>query len=58
MEKYGLSVAELEAQHVELLPDRIEMKRGKRNKVRCNNASVNFLAIPVISGNQVCLLQA
>ncbi len=30
MEKYGLSVAELEAQHVELLPDRIEMRRRRR----------------------------
>ncbi len=30
VEKYGLSVAELEAQHVELLPDRIEMRRRRR----------------------------
>jgi hypothetical protein len=32
VEKYGLSVAELEAQHVELLPDRIEMRRRHRRR--------------------------
>ena len=32
MEKYGLSVAELEAQHVELLPDRIEMRHRRRRR--------------------------
>ncbi len=32
VEKYGLSVAELEAQHVELLPDRIEMRRRRRRR--------------------------
>ncbi len=33
MEKYGLSVAELEAQHVELLPDRIEMRHRRRRRL-------------------------
>jgi hypothetical protein len=32
VEKYGLSVAELEAQHVELLPDRIEMRHRRRRR--------------------------
>ncbi len=32
MEKYGLSVTELEAQHVELLPDRIEMRMRHRRR--------------------------
>ena len=62
MEKYeirGLDLEELEAQHVELLPERVEMKRNRRgNRVRCNNAAVNELAIPIIAGNQVCLYQS
>jgi hypothetical protein len=33
VEKYGLSVAELEAQHVELLPDRIEMRHRRRRRL-------------------------
>ena len=40
MEKYGLSVAELEAQHVELLPDRIEMRRRRRRVLRQDCDSV------------------
>ena len=32
VEKYGLSLAELEAQHVELLPDRIEMRHRRRRR--------------------------
>jgi hypothetical protein len=41
MEKYGLSLEELEAQNVELLPDRIEMKhrRGKRQRVVCQSVA-------------------
>ncbi len=66
MEKYeirGLELEELEAQRVELLPERVEMRRRNRNRgggnsLRCNNASVNFLAIPIVSGNQVCLFQS
>ena len=33
VEKYGLSVVELEAQHVELLPDRIEMRHRRRRRL-------------------------
>ncbi len=62
VEKYGLSVAELEAQHVELLPDRIEMKRrGRRQRLRqdCDAALViagtGVVAAPVLSGNATCV---
>ncbi len=62
MEKYGLSVAELEAQHVELLPDRIEMRRrGRRQRLRqdCDAALViagtGVVAAPVLSGNATCV---
>jgi hypothetical protein len=69
MEKYEMALEELEAQRVELLPDRIEMKRnGRGNRLRCNNANVNFdpgLLLgnnndfdSLASGNQVCLLQS
>jgi hypothetical protein len=63
VEKYGLSVKELEAQsRVELLPDRIEMGR-RRNRVRvtCANqqqaialfwaANYGFNVCPVQVGN-------
>ncbi len=65
MEKYeirGLDLEELEAQRVELLPERVEMRRRNRRErgyqLRCNNAAVNFLAIPVASGIQVCFYQS
>ena len=35
----GLSVAELEAQKVELLPDRLEMRRGFRNRAVSGNVT-------------------
>jgi hypothetical protein len=59
VEKYGLSVEELEAQRVELLPDRIEMGR-RRNRVRvtCVNqqqAIAGFLAVNF--GANVCPVQ-
>jgi ribosomal protein L29 len=64
MEKYeirGLDLEELEAQRVELLPERVEMRRrnrrGRGNQLRCNNAAVNLLAIPIGSGIQVCFFQ-
>jgi hypothetical protein len=33
VEKYGLSFEELEAQHTELLPDRIEMRHRRRRRI-------------------------
>ena len=54
MEKYGLSVAELEAQHVELLPDRIEMRRRRRNRLvqDCDSVMIQqgIVNIPIANG--------
>ena len=61
MEKYGLSVKELEAHsRVELLPDRIEMGR-RRNRVRvtCANQQQAFaLGLAVNFGANICPVQA
>ena len=63
MEKYGLSVRELEAQsRVELLPDRIEMARGRRrNRVRvtCANQqqAIGLLGGAANVGINVCPVQ-
>ncbi len=58
MEKYGLSVRELEAQSVELLPERVEMKRGGgRRRLRWSSADVKCRAISIARGNQRCTLQ-
>ncbi len=62
MEKYGLSVRELEAQgRAELLPDRIEMGR-RRNRVRVTCANQQQ-AIAIVGdafngGLNVCPVQA
>ena len=66
----GLSLEELEAQHVELLPERIEMRRfnrRRRNRHRngggflqdCDVAFVNtgVLPINVGGGNAICIVQ-
>ncbi len=60
----GLALEELEAQHVELLPDRVEMHRGHRHtrrirRVRSGNIVCDQQAIAVIGGvatnlGQVC----
>ena len=42
MEKYGLSLEELEGQSVELLPDRIEMRRGRGRARARLGADVSF----------------
>ena len=47
METYGLSIEEIQGKHVELLPDRIEMKhrRGRRHvRLVCQSAAP-FLGI-------------
>jgi hypothetical protein len=59
VEKYGLSVKELEAQRVELLPDRIEMGR-RRNRVRvtCANQQQAFAFFAAANiGLNVCPVQ-
>ena len=67
MEKYGLSLSELEGQSVELLPDRIEMRRRRRNRGRrggggfdCDNAQVNVGVVPITLANNnaaICFSQ-
>ena len=61
MEKYGLSVEELEAQgRAELLPDRIEMGR-RRNRVRvtCANQQQAIAGLAAANvGINVCPVQA
>jgi hypothetical protein len=61
MEKYGLSLKELEGQNVELLPDRIEMRRRKKGgRYDCDNAQVNAGVIPITllnNGAAVCFRQ-
>ena len=68
MEKYGLSLEELEVQTVELLPDRIEMRRRRRNRRNrgggfvqdCDAAqiAVGVLNVPIANNNAaVCLVQ-
>jgi hypothetical protein len=61
MEKYGLSLKELEGQNVELLPDRIEMRRRKkRGRYDCDAAQVNtgVLNIPIANNTAaVCFHQ-
>ena len=60
MEKYGLSVEELEAQgRAELLPDRIEMGR-RRNRVRVTCANQGQAIALLVSANlglNVCPVQ-
>ncbi len=48
----GLALEELEAQHVGLLPDRIEMRRRGRNvrRIRSGNINCSQQAIGVIGG--------
>jgi len=69
----GLSLEELEAQHVELLPDRIEMRwwrRRRRNRgfgggggggfvQDCDSAVVNTGVLPINVGGQnaICISQ-
>ena len=60
----GLTLEELEAQHVELLPERIEMRRRRRRNrggflQDCDQATVNTGILPVNLGGQnaICLAQ-
>ena len=48
----GLALEELEAQHVELLPDRVEMHRWHRHtrRVRRGNINCDLQAIAVLGG--------
>ena len=57
----GLTLEELEAQHVELLPERIEMRRRRRGSFRqdCDQAFANTGILPINLGGQnaICLAQ-
>ncbi len=57
----GLELEELEAQHVELLPDRVEMHRGhrhvrrvRRGNINCDQQAIAVLAGIAINGAQTC----
>jgi hypothetical protein len=59
----GLALEELEAQHVELLPDRVEMHRRRRTtrRVRRGNINCSQQAIAVLlggaaNGPQACFI--
>ena len=69
----GLTLEELEAQHVELVPERIEMRRFRRRRNRnrhhggggggflqdCDQATVNTGVLPINVGGQnaICISQ-
>ena len=66
----GLSLEELEVQHAELLPDRIEMRRFNRRRRHnrgggggflqdCDSAFVNTGVLPINLGGQnaICIAQ-
>jgi hypothetical protein len=63
MEKFELTLEELQAQHVELLPERIEMRRRNRRKggftQDCDQAFANTGFVPVNLGGQnaICTAQ-
>jgi acetylglutamate kinase len=57
----GLALEELEAQHVELLPDRIEMRRRRstvrrirRGNINCDQQAIAVLAGVAVNGAQTC----
>ena len=56
----GLALEELEAQHVELLPDRVEMHRWHRHTRRVRRGNINCsqqaigVFFPAANGTQLC----
>jgi hypothetical protein len=57
----GLAFEELEAQHVELLPDRVEMHRGhrhtrrvRRGNINCSQQAIAVLAATATNAGQTC----
>ena len=48
----GLDLRELEAQHAELLPDRLEMAR-RRTRVRFGDTTVGDISIGDITGGDI-----
>ncbi len=62
----GLALQELEAQHVELLPDRVEMHRGhrhtrrirrvRRGNIVCDQQAIAVLLGVAVNGPQNCFI--
>ena len=60
----GLALEELEAQHVELLPDRIEMRRANKTVRRIRRQNINCaqdaiaptVGVVAINGAQQCFI--
>ncbi len=59
----GLALEELEAQHVELLPDRVEMHRGhrhtrrvRRKNINCDQQAIAVLLGVAVNGAQNCFI--
>jgi hypothetical protein len=57
----GLALEELEAQRVELLPDRVEMHRGhrhvkrvRRGNIGCSQQAIGVLGGVALNGAQTC----
>ena len=57
----GMALEELEAQRVELLPDRVEMHRGhrhtrrvRRGNIGCSQQAIGVLGGVAINGAQTC----
>ena len=54
----GLALEELEAQRVELLPDRVEMhvrkKRVRRGNINCDQQAIAVLLGLALNGAQTC----
>ncbi len=56
----GLALEELEAQHVELLPDRVEMhvrkRRVRRGNIVCDQQAIAVLAGIATNGAGTCFI--
>jgi hypothetical protein len=54
----GLALEELEAQRVELLPDRVEMHRRKKTRrsgnIRCSQQAIGVIGGIAANGPQTC----
>ncbi len=51
MEKFGLSLEELEGQYTELLPDRIEMRRARRRRRNRGGGGVSCVVVQFAGGD-------
>ncbi len=58
----GLALEELEVQHAEILPDRVEMHRGhrhvrrmRRGIINCDQQAIGVLGGVALNGAQTCV---